>query len=300
MELSKTADAIFKNLIMVITAVQVVLALIWIVVNAVAGKTTVFGIVYFVSFLIISAVFLISGKRTVGIIIAYLISMPLILHGLTSDNHVFGMPEAPAGSAKQLVVQRLAWPELRGMNELYSVSGWADGLLFEATCDSRALWTKLFPEIESHMGREELNRISNNAISDAVAFNKRGIVKGLITEGVGYAFTPISVLCNLCGTDGSRSGIYYSDFTSLLPQLFGFYFKFGCIAWIIIMLSGIFSFAVSRKKEKLGKYILIMALLIAYNLFFPVRGVDYKNSTYIIALWLFIFSGSVRRNNDYC
>lgn len=300
MGFSKIANTIFKNFIMAITLIQVVFAIIWIIMNAAAGKTTVFGIIYFLAFLVLSVLVFLVGKRTAAFILAYIISMPLVLHTMTSDGHVLGMPEAPAGDIKQLFVQRLAWPELRGMEELYDAPDWANGLLVAATCDPKAMWTELFPEVETHMGPSELNRISESAINYALANNKRGIVLSAAAEGVSYVFSPVAVLYNLSGSDGSRSGINYAEFVSLMPKLFGFYFKFGCIAWIFALLTGLFSVFTSQGRKHIIGCFLILLLFVFYNLFFPVRGFDYKNSVYIIVTWLFFLSGSVRREDVNC
>lgn len=297
MKFDKSIKTIFQNFIAAVTLVQLVLGIIWLVNGAISGKASVAGIIYFAAFLVLAVVYYLAGSKEVGIIVLYIISMPLVIHGLTSKEHIIGMPKAPAGSIEQLAVQRFAWPDLNGMREIEEYTEWPDGLLVGASSDPKFLWTDMFPKIESHLGAAELKRLCKQSVSNGLANNKRGILLDMAAEGGAYLFSPVTVVSGMILGNAGRTGADFDEFTEGYPKLFRFYFLFGCFSFAVIFILGVIANIACHVKIKPVKPILLLIVIVLYNLFFTVRGFDYKNSVYIIAIWIYILTASLRREN---
>lgn len=237
-----------------------------------------------------------KGQRKI-LVALYLFSMPLLLDTAVSKGHIAGLPDAPVGTVQELALQRLAWPRLAYSSYYEYYDFLPEDFGLSVTTDSKVLWTDYFPVFDENVSRENKKIIYHELSKSIFSANKKAVIFEASGDFFDNAFAPFTPLANRLGKTGSRTGQNFYKFTDFpgarwAALLGSFYFNFGCISFLAVILLNSSCLLMAKKKNVKGRVVLCGAgivLISLYNCYFTYRGFDYKNCGLIIILWFMSF-----------
>lgn len=277
------------------SAVQLVLAIIWICLHGITIKAVFLGV------LPMLVVALLVGWRTQGEVkkglwvMLFLITYAPILHtavgGSTENAHIAGLPAAPRGNIYELLMQRFTWPFLSEFTESYIVAGDpAYDFMPSIPLSAKEMWDTYFPAVEAFTPAAELNATYLDLSKKGAMYWKKANAINLLRDGCEYFFAPFTIEANLRGLPFSYSTENYADFAGSHLGFAKFY-RLVCLGNLIVLgaLAVLSAFTLCDKKKRrrgFRTFFIVAAVVSLYCIFFPLRGFDYTNATYIIMAWV--------------
>ncbi len=284
----------------IVTAVQAVLALIWLIlckhaVVSVLGIVSACAVLCAVGFF-----FLPKGKMTKYVIAAYLLTFPLILDTAIAPGHLALLPSAPAGNVEELNVQRFAWPYLVRMSYLSKFDFLDETDIREASSSTDYLWNEFFPVMEANLDPEFLPEVYREVVKTALKTYKSVMTPVLLRDLAYHIVSPITPYINLCGAKGSLTGKNYNAFILGTDGFGRIYFWFGLYSFLGLLILGVVNLFTDRRFVKVKTFVfgfITVAAISLYDMYFTVRGFDYKNTAWITILYILLFLIPLRREN---
>ena len=295
------------------SAVQLVLAIIWICLHGITIKAVFLGV------LPMLVVALLVGWRTQGEVkkglwvMLFLITYAPILHTAVgsstknsqdasvisaSDNdasfavsNVAGLPDAPRGNIYELLMQRFTWPFLPEFTESYIVAGDpAYDFMPSIPLSAKEMWDTYFPAVEAFTPAADLNATYLDLSKKGAMYWKKANAINLLRDGCEYFFAPFTIEANLRGLPFSYSTENYADFAGSHLGFAKFY-RLVCLGNLIVLgaLAVLSYFTLCDKKKRrrgFRTFFIVATVVSLYCIFFPLRGFDYTNATYIIMAWV--------------
>lgn len=276
-----------KYFLYIVTAVQFVPAVIWTVIKAGMHEVSIPGIITTVIALIVFSFLFFEKKSVMWVVFVYLLTLPCILQA-GSSGHLAGLPEAPAGSFKELCAQRFSWPYICDM-------GFLDDYTYPEEMDRLSLmtspstmWNLFFGEYREKLCESDYDILLNRIIETGLSSNKTDIGIRGIKDTLQYLFTPVTICMNMAGYPGYLAGRNMTAFRNGTGNLGRVYFSFSAVSFLILFVLGILNIFINRpgisfKSVLAGAFVVLFISL--YNIFFTVRGFNYLNSSWIVMLW---------------
>jgi len=292
-----------KYILYFVTGVQLVLATVWLVLRKPSIADVLIGIV---SITAVTALVLFLSKRASNraMIVAaliYFVTMPVVLDTAVSKGHIAGLPAAPEASIEELMVQRFVWPRFFEMTDFSEYDFASEGLALSVTASPELLYTDYFPLMRENLSSEALAHEYKERVSFAFSSYKKAMAKEMTSEFGAYFFSPVS-LVKESFSYLETTNLYarnYETFSDNSPVLSKIYMRFGCISFLFLILLGMLTALVNKevKVKKVVLSILCIGVITLYNLFFPVRGFDYKNTVIILMIYAPVIFRSMREHN---
>lgn len=283
-----------KLYIKIVSVILTLCAVIWLVLKAMQGKLFVSSIAGILSVLALSmlVMWLFKTERKQALfIMLFLVCQPFLLDAAVSGKHMCLLPDAPKGTITQLNVQRFAWPQIVDVSAPYDMElGYFADIQVTVT-SPKMLWESFFPLAESKKSTEELSYWYKEIVKEGVDYSKTIVAKGILKDFASYAFANFSPEFHLSGLTGTYTGDNYISFGAASRFFERFYWHFAVASQVGLLLLSIASLIGKRKPSKkvnLSCLILILAVTL-YDIYFPLRGFDYKNAGLIILCWQIIF-----------
>ena len=289
-----------KFYLYIVTALQVVMAFIWLIIRK-PERLSVLGIVS--ACVVLCAVgffFLSKEKKTKFVIAAYLLSFPLILDTAISKGHLALLPNAPVGSIEELNVQRFAWPYLAKISYFSRFDFLNEGIIREASSSTDYLWDEFFPIMEENIDPSFLPEVYREISKTALKSYKSIMAPVLLRDLAYHIFSPVTPYINLKGAYGSLTGQNYSAFISGTKGFGRVYFWFGSYSFLGLLVLGIVNFIADRRFIRVKTFVCGLAAVLfisLYDMYFTFRGFDYKNTAWIIILYALLFLIPLRRDD---
>ena len=296
----KLIKDINKYYLYIVTAVQAVLALIWLVLCK-HSSVSVLGIVS--AGVVLCAVgffFFSKGKMTKYVIAAYLLTFPLILDTAIAPGHLALLPGAPAGDIEELNIQRFAWPYLVRMSYFSKFDFLDETDIREASSSTDYLWNEFFPVMEANLDPEFLPEVYREVVKTALKSYNSVMAPALLRDFAYHIASPITPYINLCGAVGSLTGKNYNAFIRGTDGFGRVYFWFGLYSFLGLMVLGIVNFIADRRFVKVKTFVfgfISVAAISLYDMYFTLRGFDYKNTAWITIIYILLFLIPLRREN---
>ena len=272
-----------------VTAIQLLCAALWLTFRLLSGEKVSF-LCLFIALVVIAAVgAFVFGKRKLWVVsVLFVFTMPQVFHTAATGNIAL-LPDAPRGSIIKLSVQRFSWPNLYKMGYTYFIEGVDQDNVLNLTTSPEKLWDEFFPGIEAFYG-DYSTEIYKVFVKTSMQSFKGEIVCDILWDFMDHFFAPFTTELNLAGIrSGSYSGDNYRDFTAGSRKIGSFYIHFGFASFVGLLILGILSAIARVRKPNIHGMLMClegMALISVYDIFFPLRGFDYKN-----AAWIMIIAG---------
>lgn len=283
-----------KKYICIVSVVLAVCALIWLVMQAMQKKLSLLSVAGLFC-LIAIALFVVWAfhvdKKEALFVVLFLVCQPFLLDTAVSGTHMLLLPDAPKGSFKELNVQRLSWPQIVDISAPYDMElGYFADIQVTVT-SPKMLWESFFPLAESKKSAEELDYWYGEIVKEGVDYGKTIVLKGVLKDFCSYAFANFSPEAHLDGLTGTYTGANYIDFGCAENLICRFYWHFAVACQPVLLLLTVASLLSRRKPNAKTNLVLLAVILLVtiYDLYFPLRGFDYKNAGLIILCWQVFF-----------
>lgn len=284
-----------------VTVIQCFFAAILIAGCVKAGKFSILSLIVFAAFVCFTA-FLTMKKKLWLPVAIYILTMPVILDTVVSGEHFAGLPEKPKGSFQELKVQRLVWPYISEMGYSYGLDVMDDLAYVKLSVSSKSLWEDFFPAVEAKYG-DYAGEIYNRYTELSMESQKRKVIPEIGSDFCDYVFAPVTTELNFFGHTGSFNGENYNDLKHRMGEFGRVYYHFGFAAFAIIVALGLLSMFVNKSfpgvKISIVAFLLV-AIISLYDIFFVLRGFDYKNAAPITLIWALYWCGALRGKNADC
>ena len=178
-------------------------------------------------------------------------------------------------------------------------------VLTESTYEAVGLETILIPDMDETLGKEQSRELLGEMISLTWEYSRNRVIKEIAWDEAGYLVPPLILPLQLSGRAyESYAGINYRQMLSVAPGLSSVYMRFGCVwflfalvmRFILVLLNGaaagfrrFFDTAAKRASILYGGVSVI--LISAWYTLNSAGRMDYKNSLYIICVWLIWIAG---------
>lgn len=178
-------------------------------------------------------------------------------------------------------------------------------VLTESTYEAVGLETILIPDMDETLGKEQSRELLGEMISLTWEYSRNRVIKEIAWDEAGYLVPPLILPLQLSGRAyESYAGINYRQMLSVAPGLSSVYMRFGCVwflfalvmRFILVLLNGaaagfrrFFDIAAKRASILYGGVSVI--LISAWYTLNSAGRMDYKNSLYILCVWLIWIAG---------
>ena len=292
-----------KYIFLFATAVQLVLAVVWLVLTKPGLSDLLIGIVSIAAVTAL-VLFLLKekfDKRYVVLILVYVLSMPVVLDTAASKGHIAALPDAPKASMEELMVQRFVWPRFFEMTDFSEYDFASEGLALSLSASPELLYTDYYPLMRENLSGDALSGEYKGRVSFALSSYKKAMAKEMTAEFAAYFFAPVSIVKEsfsyLHVTNAYARN--YEVFSDKAPLLSKIYMRFGCISFLVLTVLGMLVSIINKevKAKRVVLSVLFIGAITLYNLFFPVRGFDHKNSIVILLIYAMVVFRSMREHN---
>ena len=289
-----------KYFFITVTALQTLCAIIWLVIKAKNGDLSVWGLVTVLSVVLLVTLPVFKDKKTVLLLSIFIFTLPTVL-GTAASGHLFGLPDKPAGSFEQLLVQRFVWPYNSEISYSYYLDVLPSDEITGLSKDAELLFTDLFPAVENkyHTYSPEVYK---EYARRALESQKSKMLPDMLKEFAEYFFTPVTACANALGITGSADADAYSYFAEGTGKFGRFYMIFSGTAFVILAAFGIFTGILNKTVPGVKTTLIcLMAVILItlYDFFFPVRGFDFRNGCLITLVWaVYIAFYSLKERHD--
>ena len=304
--MKKIFDLLHKYVFVAVTAIQVVLAIIWAVSSHFRFSKALVG---FVSVSAVTVLILVTvhkglSKKWLYTAAVYLMTLPIVLDAALLSGSIAGLPKAPAAGFTKLCVQRFAWPYFYEMGGFDENEYFPDGTALVLAVSPKHLYTDLYPVIDANYSKSDAEQMYKDYISLALDTHKKDIAMRAFREFAAYASTPYSVIKDYLSGLGcvSNNGDNYDEFVAGNRSVARMYFYFSTIAFAFMTVTG-FADLVINKEISLKRFLsgaAFVTLVSLYNIFFTVRGFDHRNSVLILLVWACLIIAPLRRKDEDC
>ena len=292
-----------KYILLFVTALQLVLAAVWLVLRKPSVADLIIGIVSIAAVTAL-ALFIFgktSDKRLMAVAIVYVLTLPVVLDTAASKGNIAGFPAAPKASFEELMVQRFVWPRFFEMTDFSEYDFASEGLALSLSASPELLYTDYYPLMRENLSDEGLAYEYKERVSFALSSYKKAMAKEMISEFGTYFFAPVSIVKESF-SHLETTNLYarnYEAFSDKSPAFSKIYMRFGCISFLVLTLLGMLN-ALLNKEVKVKRVVisvLCIGVITLYCLFFPVRGFDYKNTVIILLIYGMTVFRSLREHN---
>ncbi len=292
-----------KYILLFVTALQLVLAVVWLVLRKPHIIDLLIGIVSVAA--VTALTLLVFGKalnkRLIVLAIVYVLTLPVVLDTAASKGHIAGLPDAPKASFEELMVQRFAWPRIFEMTNFPEYDFASESLSLSLSASPELLYTDYYPLMRENISKEDLPIEYGERISFGLSSHKKIIAGEIASEFSTYFFAPVS-LVKESFSYLKTTNLYarnYGSFSDKSPMLSKIYMRFGCISLLLLTLLGMLTTLMNKevKVKRVVLSVLCIGVITLYNLFFPVRGFDYKNTVIILLIYVMAVFRSLREHN---
>lgn len=160
----------------------------------------------------------------------------------------------------------------------------------------------LAPYLMEKYGTEEGEAVLTAFRETAWTYEKKQIIKEIVWDTAGYILSPVIVPLQLEGRAyESYTGRNYAELLQPAPQLGKFYTRYSCRWFTVAMAAALVVYGAGlfggKKKPKLllwGGTIYTGASMAVWYIADGAGRMDYKNTLFVLCLWLIWLAGGVR------
>lgn len=286
-----------KKFIYVLTGVQVIFFLLWLVLWILSGEfggfKGVLGLLCMVGITVFAFMIFVKDKKKRLIGIIYFITLPVVIHTALSGSNYFGCPAKPVGNMKELAIQRITWPYFCEIGYSYELETEDKQGFFDVAVSPSSVFDTFLPDVYAHYDEETAEVVLENLIKAAFDMHKKDIAIEWSKDIACYLTAPYVDLFLLTKADSLNHANNLFDFYKAGGKLPVVYFRFSMLGFFLLSLITVLEKIVLKEKISFRKLLIPVGLIILISLYcsyFTLRGFDYKNSVWILmiyTLWIF-------------
>lgn len=168
--------------------------------------------------------------------------------------------------------------------------------MVEASEDSLGMETVLVPSMVEKFGEKKSRELLLRMMQMSVKKNKKNLIKEIFWDESGYVLSPVVVMLQWKGRGyESYTGINCRELLLPAPKLGDFYMRYSYCLFAIALCLRIFCWIVQGAKIKKGMLVYAAVISMLLSGIYTLSGagkMDYKNTLFILCLWLlFIVNG---------
>lgn len=178
--------------------------------------------------------------------------------------------------------------------------------MVESTYEAGGMRKQFIPSLREDLGKEQATEVLGQFRATAWNHNRYQILKEIFWDAAGYSISPVVVELQLAGRAyDSYTGMNYRELLLPAPKLGKFYLDYSCwwfaVALVAAVVIGLLCLLIEKKRPIVIPWMLggiSAVIMVTYHTLDGAGHMDYKNTLFVLCVWLLWMAGGVQNAKD--